>query len=54
MLVGHVPFMSRLASYLLSGDSEPPLLHFRTASIACLSNDEDSWILEWFITPNAG
>src|SRR3712207_3316757 len=30
MLVGHVPFMERMASYLLAGDPDASILHFST------------------------
>ena len=51
MLVGHIPFMERLASYLLTGDADTSLLHFRASAIACLSNGEGHWLLEWFLAP---
>ena len=51
LLVGHLPFMGRLASHLLTGDSDAELLHFRTASVACLALGEGGWQLEWFLAP---
>jgi phosphohistidine phosphatase len=51
MLVGHAPFMPKMASYLLGGRPDAELLHFRTGSVACLSNGEGSWQLEWFLPP---
>jgi phosphohistidine phosphatase len=52
MLVGHLPFMERLAAYLLSGDAEAEMLHFRTGAVACLSDDGGHWVLEWFLMPD--
>jgi phosphohistidine phosphatase len=52
MLVGHQPFMGRLASYLLTGDAEAGLLHFRTSAVACLELDGGAWVLGWFLPPN--
>lgn len=52
MLVGHLPFMERMASFLLLGFPDAPLLHFRTSSIACFSQAEGLWVLEWFLAPN--
>jgi phosphohistidine phosphatase len=49
MLVGHMPFMGRLASHLLVGDSERDLLHFKTSAIACLSSEGGPWLLEWHL-----
>lgn len=51
MLVGHQPFMGRMASYLLRADPDAELLHFRTGAVACLSDDEGHWLLEWFLAP---
>ena len=52
MLVGHQPFMGRLASYLLTGDAESELLHFRTGAVACLELEGGAWQLGWFLPPN--
>jgi phosphohistidine phosphatase len=51
MLVGHLPFMERFASYLLANDADAEMLHFRTAAVACLSQGDDHWVLEWFLSP---
>ncbi len=50
MLVGHLPFMSRLVSYLTNGDPEQSLVRFRMGGIVCLG-DEEGWQIEWAITP---
>jgi phosphohistidine phosphatase len=52
MLVGHLPFMERLAAYLLTGDADRECLHFRTATVACLEGDGGSWRLEWLLPPD--
>lgn len=52
MLVGHLPSMSQLACYLLTGDADAELFHFRTSAVACLSRDGGSWMLEWFLAPD--
>ena len=51
MLVGHLPFMPRLASRLLLGSESPEILHFRTGAIACLSDDDGRWQVEWLLSP---
>jgi phosphohistidine phosphatase len=51
MLVGHMPFMGRLASHLLTGHYKE-VLHFRTGAVACLSDTEGYWLLEWLISPD--
>jgi phosphohistidine phosphatase len=51
MLVGHLPFLSRLASLLLAGDPERTLIRFRNAGIVCLVREEGSWLVGWMTTP---
>lgn len=52
MLVGHLPFMGCLASYLLTGAEDSLSLHFRTGAVTCLSADEGAWALEWLLPPD--
>ena len=51
MLVGHLPFMSRLASLLLAGEPEAGVVRFQTSGIVCLSREEGEWSLSWAVTP---
>jgi phosphohistidine phosphatase len=51
MLVGHLPFLSRLASFLLTGDPEAGVIRFRMAGIVCLSNQEGRWAVNWVVPP---
>lgn len=51
MLVGHLPFMSRMAGYLLTGDAEQAPVKFENAGILCLGLADDSWQVEWYATP---
>lgn len=52
VLVGHLPFMSRLMAYLLVGDPEVELVTFKPGSMACLENPEgDGWRLNWMLRP---
>lgn len=52
MLVGHLPYMARLAGLLLCGDKENMHLDFKTGGIACLQRlDDGRWELEWMIMP---
>lgn len=52
MLVGHLPFLSRLASLLLVGDAAREVIRFRNAGIVCLGHEEDLWSLSWSVTPD--
>jgi phosphohistidine phosphatase len=51
MIVGHLPFLSRLASYLLSDDVEQTLVQFQMGGIVCLARQDDDWTIEWMIVP---
>jgi phosphohistidine phosphatase len=51
MLVGHLPFMERLAGQMLVGDPERAVVRFHNAGIVCLSREEDGWQVSWIVTP---
>lgn len=51
MIVGHLPFVSRLASYLISGRPEEAV-GFNESAIACLERDHvGKWRLTWMVHP---
>jgi phosphohistidine phosphatase len=53
MLVGHLPFMARLASRLLAGRDDRMSVAFPAGAVACLGYDpDDGWSLEWMVTPD--
>ena len=56
MLVGHLPFMERLTSYLITGSADRPVFKFQNGGIVCLDRDPDpgSWIIKWALTPRIG
>ncbi len=50
MLVGHLPYMSRLASLLLTGDSDRAAFEFGPSSVLCLRRHEDNrWAVQWML-----
>ncbi|RKZ33467.1 phosphohistidine phosphatase SixA [bacterium] len=52
MLVGHLPYMSKLASLLISGNQENKVVEFQKGGIVCLSGDDNgNWSLRWMIIP---
>lgn len=51
MLVGHLPFMERLAGHLLVGDAERPVVKFYNGGIVCLVHGEQGWQVAWILTP---
>lgn len=56
MLVGHLPFMERMASYLVTGSAEKPIFKFQNSGILCLEKvpDSGSWIIIWTLMPKIG
>ncbi len=54
MLVGHLPFMEKLAAYLLTGSNENIIVKFQNAGIVCLDKETDSgsWFVKWTLVPN--
>ncbi len=52
MLVGHLPFMAKLAALLVAGDAEAALLDYRPGSVLCLERDDSgSWRIAWMLRP---
>jgi len=52
MLVGHLPYMARLASLHLCGDKEKGIVDFKMAGIVCLKRSDDGkWAVEWMVVP---
>ena len=56
MLVGHLPFMERMASYLVTGATEQPVFKFQNSGIVCLNKDPQgqSWVIIWALMPKIG
>jgi phosphohistidine phosphatase len=52
MIVGHLPFLSKLASLLLTGRDSSNTVAFKNAGIVCLNyTDDNQWQLDWIIIP---
>ncbi|MGA2916314.1 MAG: phosphohistidine phosphatase SixA [Sedimentisphaerales bacterium] len=52
MIVGHLPFLGKLASLLLTGSEIKEIIEFKNAGIVCLSRGEgNKWQIEWIVTP---
>ena len=56
MAVGHLPFMERLVSYLITGSMDKPVIKFQNGGIVCLDIDPDtgSWVIKWMLYPVNG
>ena len=52
MLVGHLPFMARLASRLVAGREDAGVVAFAPGSVLCLErSDPQRWTILWMIPP---
>jgi phosphohistidine phosphatase len=51
VIVGHLPFLSRLAAALLAGKSGADLINFRPGGIVCLAREEGRWRILWAVVP---
>ena len=52
LIVGHLPYLSKLASLLLCRDKESSLINFEMGSIVCLKKMEEfKWMVEWMMKP---
>lgn len=56
MLVGHLPFMERMTSFLTTGSTDYTVFKFRNGGIVCLDKLADSqyWSVIWALMPNIG
>ena len=52
MIVGHLPFLSKLASLVLGGSESANTAAFKQGGIVCLSRGEENrWQIDWMVTP---
>ncbi|MDZ7844582.1 MAG: phosphohistidine phosphatase SixA [Anaerolineales bacterium] len=51
MLVGHLPFMAKIAGYLITHDPEHYVVDVKNAAVICLVKDQEAWLIDWIITP---
>lgn len=56
MVVGHMPFMERLVSYLTTGSQDIRVYRLQNSGIVCLDASEDEngkldWFIKWTLNP---
>jgi len=53
MLVGHLPFMSKLASCLVAGNPDLSVVRFQNGGIVALDEgkEDEGWVLAWTLFP---
>ena len=52
VIVGHLPFLAKLASVLLAGSESPDVVAFRQGGVICIERGEDDiWRVLWMVSP---
>lgn len=56
MLVGHLPFMERMTSYLITGSIDQTVFKFQNSGIVCLDKDPEKqgWVILGALMPGIG
>ncbi len=53
MIVGHLPFLSRLVTFLILGEEGPDLVSFQQGGAVCLNREEaGNWSVQWMVVPS--
>jgi phosphohistidine phosphatase len=54
LIVGHLPFLERLVSYLVARLPEKGVVKFQNSSIICLDTEDisESWFIRWALFPH--
>ncbi len=52
MMIGHLPFMAKLVSHLVTGDDSHMLVAYQPGSVVCLELiEKDNWQINWMVRP---
>jgi phosphohistidine phosphatase len=51
-LVGHEPHLSALASLLVAGSAEPPIIVMRKCAVLALEREGGHWVVRWLVSPD--
>jgi phosphohistidine phosphatase len=51
MLVGHLPYLRRLAGLLVNGDPERNVVDFTPATLVCCQREDSLWKISWVLMP---
>ena len=52
VIVGHLPFLDRLASTLLLGSNSEGTISFCEGGVLCLERENKGWHVAWMLIPN--
>lgn len=51
MIIGHLPFLGKLASHLITGNQQLQVVSFVNSGVVCLERHNDSWSVAWSVSP---
>lgn len=52
MIVGHLPHLAKLISFLITGNETNPIVSFKQGSVVCLEKrEEGNWSIAWMLVP---
>ena len=56
MIVGHLPFLEKLAAYLVTGKDQKPVFQLQNGGILCLGHypGAEQVVVKWALMPNIG
>jgi phosphohistidine phosphatase len=53
MIVGHLPFLSKLVALLVTGSEKNEMVEFRFGGVVCVErHDDKKWRVAWMVTPS--
>ncbi len=52
MVVGHLPFMERLVSYMICKNKDPLVYKFQNSGIVCQEAENEKWFIKWTLNPD--
>jgi len=50
MIIGHLPFLQKMADRLLTGSEESGIIAFKNSGVVSLNYDE-KWKIDWLVSP---
>lgn len=53
MIVGHLPHLAKLSSFLTTGSKDRPVIRFQQGGVVCLKRDQEykGWTIAWMLVP---
>ena len=52
MVVGHLPYLSKLASKLLANNEDADVVAFQQGGCVALENEKGKWRVKWMVVPD--